>query len=133
VDVTVAAGKEECGLACRVGAADDDHAGTLTRLGLHLGRGVEDTRTLKVCKPVDCQATVACAGRDDDGPATKVLAAIELDNVAAAVEGEATGRDRDGAVRTEALSLERSTLSEIRARDPSREAEVVLDLADLLA
>ena len=81
MDLRAGAGQEEGSLSRRVAAAHNHRWSAGAGLGLHLGRRVVHTHSLKFREALQREAIVARPRGNDDGPCADELAVVELDLV----------------------------------------------------
>ena len=112
-----------------VAAADDrDPLGT-AELRLGRARRVEHADPLVLGEPVDRQPPVLGPGREHHRARVDLVAALELHDVTVLARLQRQRPVRGRRARTELASLGDRAAGQLRAADPGREAEVVLDPA----
>ena len=128
-DERAAAGQPDGGLSRGVAAADHARRAGPAELRLRRPGCVEHADPLVVGEPLDGESPVLRAGCQQHGARRDLVVVLQTDDVSLAARFErerAVGRRRP---RTELPRLGDGAAGQLRAADPGREAEVVLDPA----
>ncbi len=121
-------GEEDCGLAGRIATAHDHHQRSLAQLRLVRRRGIVDARTLEPFAPLDAQPAVVGARGDQQALGGNVLAAIQVDDVVAALEFQAADRSgNDGQAGAELVGLQDGAAGQLGTCHAGGKSKVVLD------
>ena len=128
VDRAGVVGEEQRGLAGGVASADHRDRVAPQHAWPRSGRRVVDARAFEAGRVRETQPAVAGAGGDDHRARDDPRAVVDRDDVVAVVAVEASAVARDPEMRAPNLSAWiDAPLGQLRAGDPGREAEVVLD------
>ena len=122
-----AAREPDRGLARRVPAADDGDARGAAELRLGRAGRVEHAEPLVLGQPLDGQAPVLRAGREQHRARGDLVTLLEPDEVASVARLERHRAVRRRRARVELARLGDRPARQLRAGDPRREPEVVLD------
>src|ERR1700722_4613252 len=88
-------------------------------------RAVEYALAEQAVETVRIQTTPAHSGRDNDGARLQDLLVVEHDTAGVRVEADDLARDENFCAQ--AFGLSKRTAGELRARDPARKTQIVLD------
>ena len=118
--------EEKRGLGGRIAAADDSDGMQVALERLDLRCGVVDAHALELLETRHVEPAIASPGGDDHRVRDDPRALREFDDVGVLLAERGGVRGHDDA-RAELLGLDDRARCELAARDPRREAEVILD------
>src|SRR5271156_4519220 len=118
-------GEEHRGLAGRVSGADQMHVEPLSDARFATRRPVEYAFAEQPVEPVHRQAPPTHSRRDDDGARMQRLLVVEDD--AAGLRIDADDLAGDDKLRSQALGLPMRAAGKLRAGDPARKTQIILD------